>query len=51
MTENITRQAESLIEELSQQNIEGPDRQGKLHLLRQIRFGIIEDMIQQLKAI
>ena len=50
MTENITKQADALIEELSQQSIKGPGRQGELLLLRQIRFGVIEDMIQQLKA-
>lgn len=51
MTANITKHADALIEELSQQSIEGPGRQGELHLLRQVRYGVIEDMIQQLKPI
>ncbi|GGK58127.1 HipA domain-containing protein [Amphritea balenae] len=48
MTDNITKHADSLIEELSQQNNSGPGRQGEIQLLRKIRYGVIEDMIRQL---
>ncbi|WP_207062873.1 HipA domain-containing protein [Motiliproteus sp. SC1-56] len=42
--------AEALITELQSAGETGAGREGELHFLRQLRFGVMEDMLRQLEA-